>query len=61
MNLLSFMSFLILGITILTMIFGVLAYFLYKTRERQQQKAEESYDEVLANSKDEFLFFNRES
>jgi len=61
MNLLSFMSFLILGITILTMIFGVLAYFLYKTRERKQQKSAESYDEVIAKNQDEFLFFNRES
>ena len=61
MNLLSFMSFLILGITILTMVFGVLAYFLYKTRERKQHKPVESYTEVLAKSDDEYLFFNRES
>jgi len=60
MNLLSFMSFLILGITILTMVFGVLAYFLYKTRERKQHKALESYEEVLAKSEDEYLFFTKE-
>jgi len=60
MNLLSFMSFLILGITILTMVFGVLAYFLYKTRERKQHKALESYEQVLAKSEDDYLFFTKE-
>ena len=60
MNLLSFMSFLILGITILTMVFGVLAYFLYKTRERKQNKALESYEQVLAKSEDDYLFFTKE-
>lgn len=60
MNLLSFMSFLILGITILTMVFGVLAYFLYKTRERKHQKAEESYEQVLNRQEDDYLFFKKE-
>ncbi len=61
MNLLSFMSFLILGITIMTMIFGVIAYFLYKARERKQSKKEQSYEEVLEESGEAFLFFNKES
>ena len=57
MNVLSFMSFLVLGITILTMIFGVIAYFLYKARERKQNRDEVSYEDVLASEGEAYLFF----
>ena len=42
------------------MVFGVLAYFLYKTRERKHQKAEESYEQVLNRQEDDYLFFKKE-
>ncbi len=59
MNLLSFMSFLILAITLLTMVFGVIAYFLYKAREKKKGADKLTYDEVLENEESEFLFFTR--
>ena len=34
MNVLGFLSVLILVITIITLVFGVIAYFLYKAREK---------------------------
>ncbi len=57
MNVLSFMSFLVLGITILTMIFGVIAYFLYKARERKQKRDEVTYEDVLDSEGEAYLFF----
>ena len=57
MNVLSFMSFLVLGITILTMIFGVIAYFLYKARERKQKRDEVTYEDVLYSEGEAYLFF----
>lgn len=60
MNLLSFLSFLILAITLLTMVFGVIAYFLYKARERKKTEAKISYEEALLLEKKELLFFTRE-
>jgi len=60
MNLLSFLSFLILAITLLTMIFGVIAYFLYKTREKKKGAAKITYEEALALEEKELLFFHKE-
>jgi heme/copper-type cytochrome/quinol oxidase subunit 2 len=60
MNLLSFLSFLILGITLLTMVFGVVAYFLYKARERKKGATEITYEEALEAEGTEMLFFTRE-
>jgi len=60
MNLLSFLSFLILAITLLTMVFGVVAYFLYKAREKKKGESNISYEEALAKSDEKLLFFTQE-
>jgi heme/copper-type cytochrome/quinol oxidase subunit 2 len=60
MNLLSFLSFLILAITLLTMVFGVIAYFLYKAREKKKESAELTYEKVLELEGKELLFFCKE-
>ncbi len=60
MNLLSFLSFLILAITLLTMVFGVIAYFLYKAREKKKESAELTYEKALANENRDLLFFTKE-
>ncbi len=57
MNLLTFMSFLILAVTILTMIFGVVSYFMYKARERKKEGEEMTYDDILSETNSEMLFF----
>lgn len=61
MNLITFMSFAILVITILTLVFGVLAYFLYKIRESKKKVhlVDEEYEEVLEKRKSEFLFLKK--
>lgn len=55
------MTFAILVITILTLVFGVLAYFLYKVREsrRKVHIINEGYEELLASKNKEFLFFKK--
>jgi len=60
MNLLSFLSFLILAITLLTMVFGVIAYFLYKAREKKKSAEKISYAEALELEEKELLFFTKE-
>jgi len=60
MNLLSFLSFLILAITLLTMVFGVIAYFLYKAREKKKESAELTYEKALADEGRDLLFFTKE-
>ena len=60
MNLLSFLSFLILAITLLTMVFGVVAYFLYKAREKKKGASQISYEEALKQEQTELLFFTKE-
>ncbi len=57
MNLLTFMSFLILAVTILTMIFGVVSYFMYKARERKKSGEQITYQETLIKENQEYLFF----
>ena len=59
MNLLSFLSFLILAITLLTMVFGVIAYFLYKAREKKKGADKLTYQEALEIEKSELLFFTK--
>ena len=61
MNLITFMTFAILMITILTLVFGVLAYFLYKVREskRKVHVVDEGYEEILEKRKSEFLFLKK--
>jgi heme/copper-type cytochrome/quinol oxidase subunit 2 len=56
MNILAFLSVLILVITFITLIFGIIAYFLYKTRERKKPK-ELTYEEILKETGDEYLYF----
>lgn len=60
MNLLSFLSMLILAITLLTMVFGVIAYFLYKAREKKKSVDSISYEQALEEEKKEFLFFEKD-
>lgn len=60
MNLLSFLSFLILAITLLTMVFGVIAYFLYKARERKKGAVGITYEQALEEENSELLFFTKE-
>jgi len=60
MNLLSYLSFLILTITLLTMVFGVVAYFLYKAREKKKGGNKISYEEALQQEGEELLFFTKE-
>ncbi|MBU1659615.1 hypothetical protein KKG72_11295 [bacterium] len=59
MNLLSFLSFLILAITLLTMVFGVIAYFLYKAREKKKSGLGITYEQALEEEKSDLIFFNR--
>jgi len=60
MNFIAFLSFSVLVIIILTLIFGISAYFLYKMRERQRRKASEiiTYEELRDESGRKYLFFN---
>lgn len=59
MNLLSFLSLLIMAITILTMVFGVIAYFLYKAKEKKRGGEEITYEQTLEIENKELLFFYR--
>jgi len=60
-NFIAFLSFSVLVIIILTLIFGVGAYFLYKMRERQKRKGKDviTYEELREESGREFLFFDK--
>lgn len=60
MNLLSFLSFLILAITLLTMVFGIVAYFLYKAREKKKGENDISYEETLERQGVDLLFFDKD-
>jgi len=57
------MTFSLLIITILTLVFGVLAYFMYKIREsmKKVKQSEESYEEILEKSGTDFFFLRQES
>jgi len=45
---------------LLTMVFGVIAYFLYKAREKKKGAAKITYDEALEAEERELLFFTKE-
>jgi len=60
MNLLSFLSMLILAITLLTMVFGVIAYFLYKAREKKKSVVDLTYDQALEKEGAGMLFFQKD-
>jgi len=60
MNFIAFLSFSVLVIIILTLIFGISAYFLYKIRERQRRKISDiiTYEELKEESGRKYLFFD---
>ena len=58
MNLLTFMSFLILAVTILTMVFGVISYFMYKARENKKHGEVVTYEDELTKQEKKYLFFD---
>jgi len=60
MNFIAFLSFAILVIIILTLIFGMGAYFLYKIRERQRRKGSDviTYEEYLEENGRVYMFFD---
>jgi len=41
------------------MVFGVIAYFLYKAREKKKNVTELNYEEALEKEKAEYLFFKQ--
>jgi len=58
MNFIAFMSFSVLVIIILTLVFGIVSYFLYKMRERQKRKGHEviTYEDLKSDEGREFLY-----
>ncbi len=60
MNFIAFLSFAVLVVIILTLIFGMGAYFLYKVREKQRRKGSDiiTYEELREESGRKFLFFD---
>ncbi len=60
MNFIAFLSFAVLVIIILTLIFGMGAYFLYKIRERQRRKGSDviTYEEYLEENGRVYMFFD---
>jgi len=56
MNILEILSYVVVAITILTMIFGVVAYNLYKLREGIRKKRKINQDE-LEDQNDRYLYF----
>jgi len=60
MNFIAFLSFSVLVIIILTLVFGVVAYFLYKMRERQRRKGSDviTYEELREEEGRKYLFID---
>jgi heme/copper-type cytochrome/quinol oxidase subunit 2 len=60
MNFIAFLSFSVLVIIILTLVFGVAAYFLYKMRERQRRKGSDvvTYEELKEEEGRKYLFLD---
>ena len=60
MNFIAFLSFAVLVIIILTLVFGMGAYFLYKIRERQRRKGSDviTYEEFLEENGRKYMFFD---
>jgi len=60
MNFIAFLSFSVLVIIILTLVFGVSAYFLYKIRERQKRKGVDvaTYEELKEEEGRKYLFID---
>jgi len=60
MNFIAFLSFSVLVIIILTLVFGITAYFLYKMRERQKRKGVDvaTYEELKEEEGRTYLFLD---
>jgi len=60
MSFIAFLSFSVLVIIILTLVFGVVAYFLYKMRERQRRKGSDviTYEELRNEEGRKYLFID---
>jgi len=61
-NFLNVMAYLVVIITLVTMIFGIVAYTIYKMREAKRAKIKHSADEIVDQSeaqKEKFLFFEQ--
>jgi len=60
MNFIAFLSFSVLVIIILTLVFGITAYFLYKIRERQKRKGVDiaTYEELKEEEGRKYLFID---
>ncbi len=56
-DILKVLSYTVVVITVLTMIFGVLAYNFYKIRERKRAKNSASLDGALEQVRDKYLYF----
>jgi len=60
MDIVSYMSLIILAITLMTLVFGVIAYCLYKVREKRNRKRRTlSYEEKRNELGTDFIFFER--
>jgi heme/copper-type cytochrome/quinol oxidase subunit 2 len=58
-NILEILSYTVVTITVLTMIFGVIAYSFYKIREsRRNAQKDNAQNEDNVLEKDEYLFFD---
>ncbi len=57
MNFIAFMTMIILVVSIFTLVFGVIAYFLYKTREKNRRSRDKSYEDILNESGQKYIFF----
>ncbi len=55
-DILKILSYTVVVITILTMIFGVIAYYFYKLRERRR-KLESANNSDQIQEKDKYLYF----
>ncbi len=56
-DILKVLSYTVVVITILTMIFGVLAYNFYKIREKRRSKASASQGGQVEQEQDRYLYF----
>jgi len=51
---------LILVITIITLVFGLISYFMYKMREKQKKKSTQKellYEDILQELKTKYVYF----
>jgi len=58
---LSLMAYLIVFLTLLTMIFGVVAYMAYKKREKRRAQQSSLDQDSASFKKEEYLFFKEEN